>query len=704
MRDGTKPMRQTFRYNYAIVFGLTSVLPLLLFLLVVERYGIVDEGRVALLLGGSLVLALAGLTYALRIIRQVNTLAQDFVRVERGDLDRLGDRPGIVEMSEMSRIADSFNKTLRDLKVHAVDLENVFGKLHTLSELIGLVSRIPNIQEVLQIVLHRTMAALNARIGSIMLLDDETETLKITCAEGLDDSIVAKTIVKLGERIAGKVAQSGAPVLVKDVERDPRLQKANDPKYETSSFICMPLRVRGRVVGVLNLSKRGDKRAFTQSDMTFLTSLLGHIGFALENAKLIEEAKDAANRLERVVSEQQVELGEVQKQVQKSTKMFQQCQRMEALGTLAGGIAHDFNNILMGIQGRTSLMLMGLERSHPHHGRLSAIEDLAKKGSHLTKQLLSFAKGGTCEVKPTNIDRLVKDQNRMFSYTRKEITLHEKHAKNLWASEVDPVQIEQVLLNIYLNAWQAMPDGGDLFIETDNCILDADFVKPYQVKAGKYVRISVRDTGVGMDEETRQRVFEPFFTTKEMGDGTGLGLASAYGIVKNHGGIINLQSEVGRGTTFDIYLPASDKQVQEAQEPEEDLLRGTETVLIVDDEDNILDVGKEMLTALGYEVMLAQGGKKALKVFNEHKDEIDLVILDLIMPEMAGGEVYDRIKEINPKAKALLSSGYNKDGQAAKVLERGCSGFIQKPFGMKDLSETVRAVLDNRQDHVDLHP
>jgi DNA-binding NtrC family response regulator len=144
--------------------------------------------------------------------------------------------------------------------------------------------------------------------------------------------------------------------------------------------------------------------------------------------------------------------------------------------------------------------------------------------------------------------------------------------------------------------------------------------------------------------------------------------------------------------------------VQEAQEPEEDLLRGTETVLIVDDEDNILDVGKEMLTALGYEVMLAQGGKKALKVFNEHKDEIDLVILDLIMPEMAGGEVYDRIKEINPKAKALLSSGYNKDGQAAKVLERGCSGFIQKPFGMKDLSETVRAVLDNRQDHVDLHP
>ncbi|MDY6987957.1 MAG: GAF domain-containing protein [Thermodesulfobacteriota bacterium] len=694
MRDRTKPMNQTFRYKYAIVFGLTSVLPLLLFLLAVEHYGIVQEGRVAVLLGGSLILALVGLTYSLRIVRQVNALAQDFVKVERGDLDALGERTTSSEINEMSRIADSFNKTLSHLKTHAGDLENLFGKLNTLSELIGLVSRIPNIKEVLQIVLHRTMAALNARIGSIMLLDDESQTLKITCAEGLDESIVAQTILRLGERIAGKVALSGEAVLVEDVERDPRLRKANDPKYESSSFICMPLRVRGRVMGVLNLSKRGDRRAFSQSDMTFLTSLLGHIGFALENAKLIEEAKGAAKQLEQVVRDQCVQLNLVQKQVAKSTKLFQQAQKMEAVGTLAGGIAHDFNNILMGIQGRTSVMLMEMEAGHPHHARLRAIEDMAKKGSELTKQLLSFARGGEYEVKPTDLNRLVKEQNQLVSRTKKEITLHEKHAKNLWVSEVDPVQIEQVLLNIYLNAWQAMPDGGDLFIQTENCTLDENFVKPFQVKPGKYVRISVTDTGVGMDEETRHRVFEPFFTTKEAGDGTGLGLASAYGIIKNHGGIINVQSELGHGTTFDIYLPACDKEVSEEKEPRADVLRGTETILLVDDEDAILDVGKEMLTALGYKVVSAQGGKMAVGVYAEHKEEIDLVILDMIMPEMAGGEVYDRIREINPHARALLSSGYGLDGRVTDILDRGCSGFIQKPFDLKDLSERIREVLE----------
>ena len=694
MKDRTKPMNETFRYKYAIVFGLTSVLPLLLFLLAVEHYGILQEGRVAVLLGGGLILALVGLTYSLRIIKQVNALAQDFVKVERGDLDALGERTTSSEINEMSRIADSFNKTLSHLKIHAGDLENLFGKLNTLSELIGLVSRIPNIKEVLQVVLHRTMAALNARIGSIMLLDDESQTLKITCAEGLDESIVAETILQLGERIAGKVAQSGEAVLVEDVERDPRLRKVNDPKYETSSFICMPLRVRGRVMGVLNLSKRGDRRAFSQSDMTFLTSLLGHIGFALENARLIEEAKDAAKQLEQVVSDQSVQLNLVQKQVAKSTKLFQQAQKMEAVGTLAGGIAHDFNNILMGIQGRTSMMLMEMEAGHRHHARLRAIEDMAKKGSELTKQLLNFARGGEYEVKPTDLHRLVREQNQLFSRTKKEIRLREKHAKNLWVSEVDPVQIEQVLLNIYLNAWQAMPDGGDLFIETENCTLDDNFVKPFQVKPGKYVRISVTDTGVGMDEETRHRVFEPFFTTKEAGDGTGLGLASAYGIINNHGGIINVQSEPDHGTTFDIYLPACDKEVSEEKRPTADVLRGTETILLVDDEDTILDVGKEMLTALGYKVVSAQGGKRAVDVYAEHKEEIDLVILDMVMPGMAGGEVYDRIKEMNPRARALLSSGYGLDGRATDILERGCNGFIQKPFDLKDLSERIREVLE----------
>jgi signal transduction histidine kinase/ActR/RegA family two-component response regulator len=694
MKNRTETMRQTFRYKYAIIFGLTSVLPLLLFLFAAERYGIVQEGGVALLLGGSLVLALTGLIYALRIVNQVNTLARDFVKVEQGDLDELGERDTSSELSEMARIADSFNKTLGDLKVHAEELENLFAKLNTLSDLIELVSRIPNIKEIFEIMLRRTMAALNAGIGSVMLLDEQSETLKIVCAEGLDQSIVAKTIVGLGDRIAGKVAETGEAILVEDVETDARLRKPNDPKYESASFISMPLRARGKVMGVLNLSKRGDKKAFTESDMSFLTSLIGHISFALDNARLIEEAKEAANRLEEVVEHQSLELHQVRDQAAQSTKLFQHAQKMEAVGTLAGGIAHDFNNLLMGIQGRASLLLMGIDSRHPHYGHLSGIESMAKKGADLTKQLLGFARGGKYEVKPTDLNDLIRDQNRMFGRTKREITIREECEEGIWPAEVDHGQIEQVLLNVYLNAWQAMPGGGDLLVRTQNYTLDENETRPFRVKPGKYVRISVTDTGVGMDEAVRQRAFEPFFTTKELGGGSGLGLASAYGIIKNHKGIINLLSEPGYGTTVEIYLPACDRQVTEVKRTSGEILQGTETVLLVDDEETIVEVGKEMLEAVGYKVLVASSGEEALSLYRERQNEIDLVVLDMIMPDMGGGKVYDGLKEINPGVKVLLSSGYSANGEADEILERGCDGFIQKPFNMKKLSVKLRKVLD----------
>jgi signal transduction histidine kinase len=225
---------------------------------------------------------------------------------------------------------------------------------------------------------------------------------------------------------------------------------------------------------------------------------------------------------------------------------------MESLGTLAGGIAHDFNNLLMGIQGRTSLMVMDKDYSHPDFEHLKGIEDYVKSAADLTRQLLGFARGGKYEVKPTDINEMIKKSSSMFGRTKKEIKIHEKYQKDVWTVEVDQGQIEQVLMNLYVNAWQAMPGGGELYIETENVTLNEDYVKPYQVEQGNYVKISITDTGVGMDEATRQRIFEPFFTTKEMGRGTGLGLASVYGIIKNHGGFINVYSEKGEGTTFNI--------------------------------------------------------------------------------------------------------------------------------------------------------
>jgi len=374
---------------------------------------------------------------------------------------------------------------------------------------------------------------------------------------------------------------------------------------------------------------------------------------------------------------------------------LQQAQKMEAVGTLAGGIAHDFNNILMGIQGRISLMLMDTHLSHPHFEQLRGIEDCVKSAAELTKQLLVFARGGKYEVKPTNLNEIVKKTSDMFGRTRKEININRKYQKDIWTADADRGQIEQVLMNLFINAWQAMLGGGDIYIETENVIINDNHKNHYKVHPGRYVKISVTDTGAGIDETTQQRIFEPFFTTKEMGRGTGLGLASVYGIVKNHKGIINVYSKKGEGTTFNIYLPASESEVIEERKLKECVLRGSENILLVDDEEMILDVVKEMLNSLGYKVLVATSGKEAIDVFKKDKEKIHIVIMDMIMPDMAGNETYYWLKQINPDLKILLSSGYAINGKAMEMLKRGCNGFIQKPYNMKQLSEKLREILDS---------
>jgi len=369
-------------------------------------------------------------------------------------------------------------------------------------------------------------------------------------------------------------------------------------------------------------------------------------------------------------------------------------ERMEAIGTLAGGIAHDFNNLMMGMLGNISLTLYDIGPDDPNYKRLKTVERLIQSGSELTSKLLGYARKGKYELRPINLNKIIKESSAAFGRARKEIVISTDLAEDLLPVKADGSQIEQVLINLFINAADAMPGGGDLFLKTANVTDQEMKSMPYTPKPGKYIMIKVKDNGTGMDQKTIARIFQPFFTTKEMGLGSGLGLASAYGIIKGHGGYIDVESKKGHGSVFSIYIPASEALIQKEPIISERIEKGEETILLVDDEEMIIDVGVQFLEKLGYTVLEAKGGKEAIQIYQENKDIIDMVILDMIMPDMGGSEVYDKIKAIDPEVKVLLSSGYSVEGQATEILKRGCNSFIQKPFNLESLSGKIREVLN----------
>jgi PAS domain S-box-containing protein len=372
---------------------------------------------------------------------------------------------------------------------------------------------------------------------------------------------------------------------------------------------------------------------------------------------------------------------------------LQHAHRMEAIGTLAGGIAHNFNNLLMGIQGNVSLVRREVEPDHPHQHRLGTIEDLVQGGSKLTAQLLGYARAGRYEVRPIDLNALLRQTASTFALTRKEIRVHLDLSTEPMPVRADRGQIEQVLLNLFVNAAEAMPEGGDLYVSTALTSLESFGGRPYQPKLGSYVHLQVRDTGVGMSSETVQRVFDPFFTTKGMSGGTGLGLASVYGTIKAHGGYIEVKSEVGAGSTFSVFLPATEDMILEVEGARDEIVLGRGNVLVVDDDEAVLEACASILSHLHYTPICAATGGEALEKYREQVDGIDLVILDMVLPDISGSDVYDTLKRIDPEAKVLLSSGYSIDGQAERILERGCDDFIQKPFTVEQLSQKIGSVL-----------
>jgi signal transduction histidine kinase len=580
----------------------------------------------------------------------------------------------LFDTSTSHLVRDKSRSYVRNLEL-LLRVSNIFAQSLNIDELLG---------EVIEQIFNHL-----GRIdrGAILLLDEDTRALKEAASKTrLDDKDGLFSKINYSRTIVNRAIEEAKAVIVSDTSSADKADLSNSmEKMRITSVMCVPLKYKEKVRGVIYVDSLGMPDGFGKEDLQLLTSLSNTAAIAIENARLYEALKQELAERKRA-----------QEEKAKIEAQFQHAQKMEALGTLASGIAHNFNNILMGIQGYTSLMLMEIDSDHPHYKRLRGIEQQVQSASTLTKQLLGYAREGKYEVKSTTLNQMVKETSDTFAMTKKDITVHLDLTEELYVIKADQGQIKQTLLNLYVNAAEAMPRGGDLYLKTTN-VTDQDIKdKPYRPKPGNYVLLTITDTGTGMDKKTMERIFDPFFTTKGMGRGTGLGLASVYGIIKAHGGYIDVDSAKGHGTTFSVYLPSSEAADSMKGQLSPEVLRGNEGILLVDDEDVIIDVGQQMLKTLGYQVYVAKSGREAIETYEANNDRIDMVILDMVMPDMGGGEAYDMIKKIDPSIRVLLSSGYSIDGEAAEILRRGCNGFIQKPFDVTQLSHKLREILENQ--------
>jgi len=388
-------------------------------------------------------------------------------------------------------------------------------------------------------------------------------------------------------------------------------------------------------------------------------------------------------------------------ETKKLEAQLRQAHKMEAIGTMAGGIAHDFNNLLQAVQGYAELLLLKRREGEEGYRELQEISRAAKRGGNLTRQLLTFSRKVESQLQPVDLNRIVDDVRMLLERTIPKMIGIELHLTgNLHYVNADASQIEQVLMNLAVNARDAMPDGGTLRIETKNIVPDEGYRRTQpELSPGNYVLLAVTDTGQGMEKTTLEHIFDPFFTTKEVGKGTGLGLAMVYGIVKNHNGHITCVSNPGEGTTFEIFLPAIarlegtshiDTGVAEQR-------GGDEIILLVDDDAAVRGLGEAVLQMFGYTVISAEDGETALQVYREGRDSIQLVILDLIMPGIGGTQCLQMLLEMNPQAKVIIASGYSVAGQFERVSEIGAKAFIHKPYDIQEMLKTIRGVLDESQ-------
>jgi signal transduction histidine kinase/ActR/RegA family two-component response regulator len=531
-------------------------------------------------------------------------------------------------------------------------------------------------KELLQKTLDELEIVTGSRVGFFHSMEADQQTLSLqvwstrTVRTFGTDHKIPKRYGLDQEGIWADCVRKRVPIIHND--KTPNRKGPPDGYAPMIHEVVVPIFRKDKIVAILGVGNK---------DTGYTTDDVSTISFLADTAWEIAERR----RLEQEREELQLQLA--------------QAQKMEAIGTLAGGIAHDFNNILAGILGGLALVDLEIEDGSTSKTDIQEMKSLVNHGAALTKQLLGFARMGKYDLKPLDLSRAVAKTSAMYGRSRADITIQLDFAPDLLAVLMDQSQLEQVLLNLLVNAGQAMPQGGHLLLHAENADLADAEGASLGVPPGLYAKLLVTDTGFGMDAKTMGRIFEPFFTTKAPGEGTGLGLASVYGIIKNHAGFIGVESEKGKGTTFTLLLPATERQVVEDKTPIAVLQHGTGTVLVVDDEAQIVKVCTRLLQKFGYEVLTAPGGKQAIELVRRYGAKISLVLLDMTMPEMSGRQTYETLQKIMPGIKVLLSSGCSVEGQAQELLDSGCNGFIQKPFDAVVLSAKVQDILQKKEIH-----
>ncbi len=533
------------------IFALISLLPLLLFAFFMWHFDRLGEtlAQVGVLL--ALLIALLGFVIFRQMVDRISDRILDLNRVVEGRMpeglaassEQSASVPGLGRIAEIGDIAQAFSGMLRELRASTERLEDLVFKLGTLNDMVEMAARIPKIEDLLAHVLERTMRAVSATIGSIMLLDRERQVLRIAVGRGLGDQEHSRphVEVKVGEGIAGRVVQMGEAVLVEDIEKDARFAKISDPKYGGGSFICMPLRVGDRIVGVVNLAKKestpgAPSQTFAPTDLQFLNALMTYTAYAVDNARLFEEARAAAQRLEEVVEDQKLRLTLAQQQMLQAAKL-------SALGELVAGVAHELNNPLTVIIGTADMIETEAPEAVKRH--LHLMREAISAAQYVVRGLLTFGRQMPLQKTPVDLAGLTE---KVLALTFGELHVAEVKVRQDIAPELPPVwadanQLQQVLVNLITNAKQAMADvQGERRLQIS--VQRADPAR---------VRIQVEDTGPGIPADVIAKVFDPFVTTRS--DGTGLGLSISYGIIREHGGTLTVDSTPGRGAAFTIELP-----------------------------------------------------------------------------------------------------------------------------------------------------